>query len=240
MEFGTGHDVQPGDDITMESSSGDQNLGQATYDSDHDGIADSVVIIQGDHQYLITDADQDGYADSVRAFDASGHEIDPHTGDRVDEEPGSGSDGTPTGSNVLGGTVAGSTAGGSTAGGTADVGSSWFGAAAAAVPAPVAGAAGDGMSTLGPDGTEQHLGGPTVDLDRDGTADTAVVREPDGAVVGYTDRDGDGIADQMTRIGPDGAVEISVGDGAGGWEVAATGHLDDAGVLVEDQLPQAR
>ena len=230
MEFGTGHDVQPGDDITMETSSGDQNLGQATYDSDHDGIADSVILIQGDAEYVITDADQDGDADSVRAFDVSGHEIDPHTGDQV----GGGSDGTSQGSNAVGGSPG--PVGAAPGSLLTDAGGAWLGTAAAW---SAGGGAADGLSIHALDGTEQALGAPTVDLDRDGTADTSVVRDPDGAVIGYTDRDGDGIADQMTRIEPDGAVVISVSDGAGGWEVAATGHLDDAGALVEDQVPQA-
>lgn len=228
MEFGTGHDVQPGDDITLESSSGDQDLGQATYDSNHDGIADSVIIIQGDHEYLITDADQDGYADSVRAFDASGHEIDPHTGDPIDGPPGD-STGAGQGSNLQDGIGQGGAA------------ASPFGEAAVggllAAGSPVAADA--GVSVFDADGAEQALGAATVDLDRDGAADTAVVREADGAVIGYTDRDGDGIADQMTRIGADGAVVISVSDGAGGWEVAATGYLDEAGALVEDPVPQS-
>ncbi len=219
MEFGTGHDVRPGDDITMETSAGAQDLGQATYDSDHDGVGDSVIIIQGDHQYLITDADQDGYADSVRAFDSSGHEIDPSPGHPVDD-PGYSDVGQ--GSNVHGG-----------------AGDGPFGVAAAGSLTAGTGSTGTevAMTVTGDDGTAQELGAVTVDLDRDGRPDTAVVRAPDGAVIGYTDRDGDGIADQMTRIGAGGEVVISVSVGGGGWEVAATGHLDEDGALVEDLVP---
>ena len=222
MEFGTGHDVRPGDDITMQTSSGDQDLGQATYDSDHDGLADSVIIIQGDHEYLITDADHDGDADSVRAFDHSGQEVNPSSGDSVDDPSGSAGSGT----NVQGGAAVGH---GSIGGAAADV-----------VVGPTTGAfavVGAGMSVNGDDGTVHELGAATVDLDRDGTADTAVVRGADGAVIGYTDRDGDGVADQMTRIGVDGEVVISVSDGSGGWAVASTGHLDEFGTLVEDAEP---
>jgi hypothetical protein len=220
MEFGTGHDVQPGHDIALETSSGTQDLGQATYDSDHDGVGDSVMIIQDDHAYLITDTDHDGYADSVRAFDASGHEVDPTSGQAVGDPGGSTGD-AGQGSNVQGGGADGyASSGGPVAG---DV-----------VLGTTAAVSGVGLTVAGDDGTGQDLGAATVDLDRDGTADTAVVREADGSVIGYTDRDGDGIADQMTRIGTGGDVVISVSDGRGGWEVAATGHLDDAGTLVED------
>jgi hypothetical protein len=222
MEFGTGHDVQPGADIALETSAGTQDLGQATYDSDHDGVGDSVLIIQDDHAYLITDADQDGYADSVRTFDASGHEVDPSSGQAVDDPPGTTGD-PGQGSNMQGSNVQG----GDLQGGDLLLGTA---VGAAGVPGP-------GMTVPNEDGSAQDLGAATVDLDRDGTADTAVVREADGAVIGYTDRDGDGVADQMTRIGASGDVVISVSDGRGGWEVAATGRLDDAGTLIEDPAP---
>lgn len=212
MEFGTGHDVQPGGGIALETSAGTQDLGQATYDSDHDGVGDSVMIIQDDHAYLITDADHDGYADAVRTFDANGHEVDPSSGSAVDDPAGS--TGEPgQGSNVLTADLAPGTAVGS------------------------AGLTGPALTVPTEDGSTQDVGAATVDLDRDGTADTAVVREADGAVIGYTDRDGDGVADQMTRIGARGDVFISVSDGRGGWEVAATGQLDDAGTLIEDPAP---
>jgi len=224
MEFGTGHDVRPGEEISLETSSGTQDLGQATYDSNHDGIGDSVMIIQDDHAYLVTDVDHDGYADSVRAFDSSGHEVDPSSGQPVGETAGGNGDDAGQGSNVQGGGVDGYGSFGGPVAGDAALGT-------AAV------LTGAGLTVPGNDGSTQELGAATVDLDRDGTADTAVVRDADGAVIGYTDRDGDGIADQMTRIGTAGDVVISVSDGRGGWEVAATGQLDDAGVLVEDQVP---
>lgn len=223
MEFGTGHEVRPGDNITLETSAGAQDLGQATYDSDHDGVGDSVIVIQDDHEYLITDADHDGYADSVRAFDGSGQEIDPSSGHPLDPP----SDGTGQGSNL----------GNLSPAGYSSFGSAAADAAGASSGLAVGAADGSGMTVTGEDGSEHDLGAATVDLDRDGTPDTAVVREADGAVIGYTDRDGDGIADQMTRIGADGDVVIAVSDGSGGWEVAATGHLDDSGALVEDPDP---
>ena len=170
MEFGTGHDVRPGDDITMETSSGGQDLGQATYDSDHDGLADSVIIIQGDHEYLITDADHDGDADSVRAFDHSGQEVNPSSGDSVDDPSGSAGSGT----NVQGGAAVGH---GSIGGAAADV-----------VFGPTTGAfavVGAGMSVNGDDGTVHELGAATVDLDRDGdgVADQMTRIGVDGEVV---------------------------------------------------------
>lgn len=211
MEFGSGHDVRPAGDITMDTSAGSADLGQTTYDANSDGVADSVIIFEGDHEYLITDSDSDGHADSIRVYDASGHEVAPSSGQPIDGATGS------TG------------AGGS----TGHPGQGLFGTDAAGVlDAGVV--AGQGIGIPGADGTEPELGPATVDLDRDGTPDTTVVREPDGAVIGYTDVDGDGVADQRTRIGVAGDVTIAVRDGRGGWQVAATGHLDEAGRLVED------
>src|SRR5258705_312679 len=44
----------------------------------------------------------------------------------------------------------------------------------------------------------------TVDSDRDGTSDTAVVQPPDGDRIAFTDSDGDGHADRAAVYGGDG------------------------------------
>lgn len=192
MEFDTGSQVQPGEDITLETANGSIDLGAATYDSDADGVADSVVVIQDDLQFVITDADHDGHAESLHAFDFQGQEVDPKTGAPIAAAPDSGD----------------------------------------ASGAP-------GISFTGDDGADHSVGTPTVDLDKDGSPDTAIVRHEDGSVTGYTDRDGEGRADQITRVDAAGKVVIAVSDSSGGWEVTATGHLDADGVLVPDSRPNA-
>ena len=52
----------------------------------------------------------------------------------------------------------------------------------------------------GDDGSAHSVGAPTVDLDSDGSPDTAVIHNSDGSTTAYTDRDGDGSADQITQI----------------------------------------
>jgi len=84
MEFDTGPDVPPGHEITYESPHGSVELGAAGYDSDDDGVADSVIVIQDGQEYVITDADHDGTAESLHAYDSAGQEVDPETGVPLD------------------------------------------------------------------------------------------------------------------------------------------------------------
>lgn len=218
MEFDTGPDVQPGHDITIDTASGSQDLGQATYDSDHDGVADSVIVIDGDHEYVITDSDHDGRADSMHEFDSSGHEVDPKTGAPIDstgtDSTGTDTTGTDTGAGAADHTA--STDSGSTSGSARSD---------------------HDITVIGDDGSAHSLGAPTIDMDLDGSPDTAIVHNDDGSVTGYTDRDGDGNADQITQISADGKVVIAIGDGHGGWKVAGTGHLDDSGSVIPDRTP---
>lgn len=187
MEFDNGPDVQPGAAIALDTSHGSVDLGAATYDSDHDGQADSVIVLDDDHEYVVTDADHDGHADSMHAYDVNGHELDPETGAPL-------ADSSSDDSNSDGGQT---------------------------------------ITVSGDHGSAHSVGAPTVDLDRNGAPDTAVVHHSDGSVTGYTDRDGDGRADQITQIDADGKVIITVPDGQGGWGVAASGHLSADGTLVE-------
>ncbi|SDO78172.1 hypothetical protein SAMN04515671_1977 [Nakamurella panacisegetis] len=227
MEFDTGPDVQPGHDISISGSSGSTDLGAATYDSDHDGVADSVIVIEDDHEYVITDSDHDGHADSIHAYDENGNQVDPKTGAPID---GSG-DGTTGGSSD--GTT-GTDTGAST---TDHTGSSTTGASTDGTQTGSSSDAGSDITVTGSDGSAHSIGTPTVDLDHDGSPDTAVVHNSDGSVTGYTDRDGDGHADQITQIGADGKVVIAVADNNGGWTITTTGHLDASGNLVPDGTP---
>ncbi|MET3805647.1 hypothetical protein ABIB25_002651 [Nakamurella sp. UYEF19] len=254
MEFDNGSDVQPGHDITIDSSQGSQDLGEATYDSDHDGIADSVIVIDGDHEYVVTDSDHDGHADSMHAYDAHGTEVDPQTGAPVGDsgtdggsttsghtgtstsgtDTGTDSTGTDTGasSHTNGTTTDSSGTSSSTTSGTNSSGSDTSSGTSSGTST-----GGHDITVTGDDGSAHSLGVPTVDLDKDGSADTAVQHNDDGSITGYTDRDGDGHADQITQIGADGKVVIAVSDGNGGWQVAATGHMDSSGALVQDTTP---
>ena len=94
------------------------------------------------------------------------------------------------------------------------------------------GAAGD--ITIEADGQTYDAGAPTADFTGDGANDTAIVQGEDGTVNAFTDSDGDGQADTITQVDAEGHVTVAVSDGNGGWEVAATGHIDANGNVVED------
>ncbi|GGL96146.1 DUF6802 family protein [Nakamurella endophytica] len=255
MQYDDGSgDVQPGHDIAISGNGSSEDLGPATYDSDHDGVADSVVIGQDDHSYVVTDSDHDGRADSMRAFDEDGRRVDPKTGEPLPDDTAgqqTGTDGhddtaSSHGSDGTAGGHGGDGSAGDAAGAihTSDTGADAAGQAGAGAPDAADGttgtgtdAAAGGLSVAGADGGAIELGDPTVDLDKDGHADTAVVRGTDGSVTGFTDRDGDGVADQITQINPDHQVVIAVSDGQGGWQVVATGHMDADNTMVEDPTP---
>ena len=259
MQFNDDTDIpDPGDHVVLD----DQDLGSATYDSDHDGIADSVIVGQDDYAVVITDSDHDGEADSVKAYDHEGNQVDPKTGAPVGDgasTPGddsSGASGTESTGTETTGTETTGTEGQSdstdrTAGADddqpgADTGSTdgtpsgsegQGGESSGMEPTGDQGDAGPadgGITVIGDDGTPVTVGQPTADLNGDGTPDTAVVQNEDGSRTGYTDVDGDGHADQITQINADGSVVIAVSDGDGHWQVESTGHLDGEGTYVED------
>lgn len=89
----------------------------------------------------------------------------------------------------------------------------------------------DGMLEVGP---------ATEDLNDDGVADTAVVRDKDGDVVLFTDVDGDGDADMATEITSEGEVTIARHTGDGDWEVVERGHIDEDGSYTRDALVDDR
>lgn len=246
MEYGDGSEgVEPGTSISAHG----EDLGTATYDSDHDGVADSVIVGQDEYTVVVTDSDHDGNADSVTGYDAQGHQVEHGPSGPDAGLGGSGSDNSGShspGSDSPGSHTPGSDGSGSDGSGSDNPGSDGSGSAGQGTGAEPAGAAGDtqgdasgdaapgSITVVDDQGRAVEVGPPTADMDGDGTADTAIVRNTDGSTTGYTDRNADGEADQITQIGTDNRVTISVADGKGGWEVAASGHLDAHGEFVED------
>ncbi|MEJ7648047.1 MAG: DUF6802 family protein [Nakamurella sp.] len=211
MEYSDGPDqVEPGDELVMDHES----LGAATYDSDHDGVADSVIIGIDDHTVMFTDADGDGEVDSRTTFDTDGEVLEQKNVSGEDATTSS-SDSTDSGGDTGGDTTGGDTTGGDTTG---------DGETSSTV-----------ISVVDDQGRSVDVGPPTVDMDGDGTADTAVVQGDGGSTIGYTDRNGDGEADQITEITADRHVTISVVNSAGDWEVAQTGTLDANGHFVPSE-----
>lgn len=225
MEYSDDSDsVEPGADLTLDGT----DLGKASYDADSDGVADSVVIGDGQYTVVATDSDGDGEIDDVTGYDADGNELpggelgmpDPGAGtgptDGSDADPPTGDDGTDGSIDTV---ASGDTATGA-AGATTDSSDGTDGTDAPS------------LSVIDDQGRSVDLGAAQVDMDGDGTPDTTVVRGDDGSTVGYTDRNGDGEVDQITRVEADNSVIITVADGNGDWSVVATGRLDDDGNFV--------
>lgn len=78
-----------------------------------------------------------------------------------------------------------------------------------------------------PDG-EVQVGPPTVDTNHDGSADTAVVEEPDGTSYYFTDKTGDGEADVAVVIAPDGSATQLEHTGDGQWVETGTAGPGEA------------
>lgn len=228
MEYSDGPDqVEPGDELVMDHES----LGAATYDSDHDGVADSVILGIDDHTVMFTDSDGDGEVDSRTTFGTDGEVLEQKNVSGEDATTSS-SDGTDSGSDTTGGDTSGDTTGGETTGGETTgsdtTGSDTTGDDAGETSSTV-------ISVVDDQGRSVDVGPPTVDMDGDGTPDTAVVQGDGGSTIGYTDRNGDGEADQITEITADRHVTISVVNSAGDWEVAQTGTLDANGHFVPSE-----
>ena len=93
----------------------------------------------------------------------------------------------------------------------------------------------DGSITVHtPDGT-LNVGPAEYDMNSDGTNDTAIVTDPDGATQVYVDTDGDGLADESVLIAADGAVTVSEEVADGEWQVTQTGQLNPDGSIELDQ-----
>lgn len=222
MEYSDGSDqVESGDELVMDH----ETLGTATVDSDHDGVADSVILGIDDHTVMFTDSDGDGQVDTQTVYDTDGNV--------VDEKDVSGEDATTSDtSSDSSGTDSGDSTGSDTSDtSTTDTGDT-TGTDQSSTGEDTSGTA---ISVVDDQGRTVEVGPPTVDMDGDGTADTAVVQGDDGSTIGYTDRNGDGEADQLTEITADRHVTISVLNSAGEWEVAQTGTLDANGHFVPSE-----
>ncbi|WP_353649809.1 DUF6802 family protein [Nakamurella sp. A5-74] len=223
MEYSDGPDqVEPGDELVMDHES----LGAASYDSDHDGVADSVIIGIDDHTVMFTDTDGDGEVDSRTTFGADGEVLEEKNVSGEDATTSS-SDSTDSSGNTGSDTTGGDTTGGDTTG-RDTTGSDTTGDDSSETSSTV-------ISVVDDQGRSVDVGPPTVDMDGDGTADTAVVQGDGGSTIGYTDRNGDGEADQITEITADRHVTISVVNSSGDWEVAQTGTLDPDGHFVPSE-----
>ncbi len=205
-----GTDVDPGEDLSL----GNHDLGQATYDSDGDGVADSYIAVQSNGQVAVaTDMNHDGTVDtvsfvnpdgSVEIHDAAGatigagHLVDGH----IVVDQGSMNGGDTNGSNP--------------------------------VPAPGPGPApAGGDITVSENGQTQGLGAPNIDVNQDGKLDGVAVQAADGTQTVFYDQDGNGTVDAISQVHPDGTAVIAGPDGHGGWVVTAAGHVQD-GQLVND------
>lgn len=227
MEYSDGtEDVEPGGTISADG----QDLGTASYDADGDGVADSVIVGQDQYTVVITDHDGDGEADSITTYDSDGTVVD-QKGDSG-EVPDTEQTGQDTGSTEetstgdSGETDSGDTGSDPDSGDSGDSGDTDTGDTDTSASS---------ISVVDDQGRTVEVGEPTVDMNGDGTNDTAVVHGDDGSTTGYTDRNGDGEADQITHITADSQVTISVSDGSGGWEVESTGHIDEDGQFVPDE-----
>lgn len=239
MQFDDGtEDITPGDHIIMETDSSTLDLGPANYDSDHDGVADSVIIADGDMAIVVTDSDHDGDPDSVTAYNADGHQVDPRTGEPINPSTDPSTDPGTQGPTVD--PVSHDDPGQAPV--SQDPGNAPYDDPSTdphndpSDPSHAPAGHDGGITVVGNDGSPVTVGDPTVDIDKDGQPDTAVVKGADGSTTGYTDRDGDGQADQITQISADGKVVIAVAED-GGWHVVATGHIDADGSMVQDASP---
>jgi hypothetical protein len=212
MHYDDGVDTQPGEEISF----GDETLGQASYDVDGDGVADSYIMVSGsDEVAVLTDSDHDGQVDTVYKVEADGSvtELQPENGQLVevgtghlDEQGRIDMDGGP-----------------SQPGDGGDV-----------EPGPIGPGGTDGDLTMQDGGQTVDVGAPTADLTGDGVNDTVVLQGTDGSTVLVADADQDGQADNIVQINPDGSVVFAVPDGHGGWVVAGTGHVDEQGGISQD------
>jgi Family of unknown function (DUF6802) len=211
---GTGH----GDEMTV-TVDGEQYELEVDYDLNKDGVNDTAIIQTDDGgQVAFTDSDKDGDADVAVELDDQGNVVgaaryDESRGEWVPVDPKTGN---PTGEDD---TAGDDTAGDSTTGQhTGDQ----------------TGSGQEIMVDVPEEADDMSAGAATVDMDKDGENDTAVVQSDDGDVFAFTDTDGDGEADQMTVIDADGDVTISQHTGEDEWTEVERGHVDPQGNYVPD------
>lgn len=184
----------------------------ATIDTDGDGSGDTAVIEGEDGtRVAVTDTDGDHEADTAGLLDESGQvietaHVDPATGQWVeglgDTNPYEGYEALPTDSDSSVNTTS-----------TSSVGDD-------VTDAPE-GASRDILVEAGGQSNELEA---TIDVDRDGVSETAVVNGADGTQIAFSDTDGDGAADRAAVFDPSGNLV-----GTAHFDPASGDWVDDAG-----------
>lgn len=235
---------EQGDTLIFDTGDGNEiELGPATLDTDGDGEADSLIVVESGQAYLVSDVDGDGYVDQVQEnpnVAGSDDDDDDNRGDNRtgrDRAPDDQDDSDDDGDVIQVDRDADDlmpTAPGSALDDLEDTGAEpHTGPEVQTVDDTTR--AGDSM-VIETDGETMDLGEPTLDSNGDGTADTVVTELDDGSLITFTDRDGDGDADQITAFGTDGTVEVAEPDGRGGWEPVARGHITPDGEVVLEEI----
>ncbi|MCE7005176.1 hypothetical protein LWC34_20435 [Kibdelosporangium philippinense] len=200
----TGH----GDEMTV-TVDGEQYELETEFDINKDGTNDTAIVTTDDGgQVAFTDSDKDGDADVAVELDDKGNVVGAARYDEASGEwvPIDPKTGDATGEE----------------------------SSAAGEGTPAASATGDIIVDVPDDPEDMSAGAATVDMNKDGKNDTAVVQSENGDVYAFTDSDGDGEADQMTVIESDGSVSISQHTGEDEWAEVEKGHLDSQGNYVPD------
>ncbi|MET0237135.1 MAG: hypothetical protein ABW224_20970 [Kibdelosporangium sp.] len=187
---------------------GEQYELQTEYDINKDGVNDTAIVQTDDGgQVAFTDSDHDGDADVAVELDDKGNVVGAA---RYDEARGEWVAVDPKTGNPNDSTTAQNTGNETTSSGQ------------------------EIMVDVPEEAEDMSAGAATVDMNKDGKNDTAVVKSEDGDVFAFTDTDGDGDADQMSVIGADGTVTISQHTGEDEWAEVESGHLDSQGNYVPD------
>lgn len=236
---------ETGDTLIFDTGESEIELGPANIDSDGDGVADSLIVVESGEAYLASDVDGDGYVDQVQ--ENPGVEDQPET--RGDNGPGRDrdrdddpDDHTADDRDDDGRVVQVDRS-------ADDLMPTAPGSALDGLDEPAddpdvrpevqtvddTSRAGDSM-IIENDGEVTELGEPTLDSDGDGTPDTVMTEFDDGSVITFTDTDGDGDADQIIAIGSDGSIEVAAPDGRGGWEPVARGQVNADGEVEIEEL----
>jgi hypothetical protein len=196
------------DDQMTVTVDGEQYELTTDYDINKDGDNDTAIVQTDDGgQVAFTDSDNDGDADTAIELDDKGNVVGAA---RYDDARGEWVAVDPKTGNPTDSTTAQNTGNETTSSGQ------------------------DITVDVPEESEDMSAGAATVDMDRDGKNDTAVVKSEDGDVFAFTDTDGDGDADQMTVIESDGNVTISQHTGEDEWAEVESGHLDSQGNYVPD------
>lgn len=240
---------EQGDTLIFDTGDGGEiELGPATLDTDGDGEADSLIVVESGQAYLVSDVDGDGYVDQVQENpNVSGAPDEDEDDDdkRGDNRTGRDSNRDEDDDDDQDGTVVQvdrnaddlmPTAPGSALDDLPDTGDDRTDPGPVVQPVDDTTNRADDVMVIETEGEVMELGEPTLDSNGDGTADTVVTELEDGSLITFTDRDGDGDADQITAFGTDGTIEVAEPDGRGGWEPVARGHVTPDGEVVLEEI----